>query len=227
MTLRAACEPFATFDDWKAWPCDCSDTPEAVVAEFLDLASDTLAYETNYTFTGRCEEIIAPCRSDCPWPPLCMCGCGRSGGIEIPGHDPTISAVAIDGVPLDPGDYEFVKGYPHNKLYRIGDVWPATANRGSGPTLAVTVEYGHHLNDWSQKACLELTCWLVKRDNLKRRNALDPRATRATVDGVAMELAPEEKAGMPEMQKFLRLYPPGGQIVVWSPEHAPAWTIPA
>lgn len=220
--LLAACEQFATIEDFNDFPCDCSDTPEEIIEEALDLASDTLVFETNQRFFGRCTQVVLPCRDACPdvW---CWCGCERTGGIEIPGTNPTIEAVAVDGVTLDPVDYEFVRGFPHDRLYRVGASWPHNANRG-GPVLAVTVEHGHHVNQWARDAALEVACYLVKRSNNKQPKGLDPRARRATVDGVGMELSEEDKIGMPAVSRFLSLYP-APTSAIWSPELEPAWRV--
>lgn len=220
--LLSACEPFATVEQVKESDCACEWPQDAELEELIDEASDLLAWASNYRYLGRCTRTVYPCkqRLDC----RCSCGCNRVGGIELPGVNPTVTSVTLNGDALAAGtDYEVSEG----KLYRLGAVWPSNANISGGPTLAVVYAHGQPVRTFARLATADLVCYLQNVGE-RRRTELSKRAKAAIIDGVNIDLetiGPYELdlLNLPDVARFVAIFRQDSGSTFWAPELEPVW----
>jgi len=163
MALQVACERLVDESDLG---CDC-DLPadQDVIDNVLDAASDFLSMLAD-TSLGRCTAEYRPCRDRCL--PCNLCRCCRLLGIHLPGHDPTVSKVLIDGVVVDPATYVVIINpigqYVLERINAEGNSisWPTCqkiVRASTQPnTFEITVESGYPRNQLMTLAAAEIAC---------------------------------------------------------------------
>lgn len=207
MTLLAACESIITVDDLHS--CDCkleSIVPpltDEQIEDLLDAACNALANITHLP-VGRCSTVWRPCLERCHyWG--CPCGCSPSG-IPLPGIEPVVTKVEIDGVVLAPAAYSTVVSPFGRSLERIdGQTWPVGQYTAKPPTavgtFAVTVESGLYPDDIMRAAAAEIACDILTLFASEQRQPIDG-ATSATGYGSTISF---QRFGDPTDQQTMNL----------------------
>lgn len=241
MTLRAAAEQFVSIADVRADEnCGCvtDNSPnDTDLGLLIDQASDALTILSSGKVFGRLTVTLRPERVR----PVCECGCGcRLDGIRLPGPDPVVSEVKIDGSALAVSDYGLHSGRDgHSYLVRQAtgdrpDPWPSHQSSWrpdtEDDTFSITVTYGFHIDWIIERAAMELVCDFAA-DDIKKTNTLPQGATSAVLGGVSVginagltlqERIDRLKAGAlgPAVTRFMSVYAPGGrkESEVWAPE---------
>jgi hypothetical protein len=221
--MQFACEPFAEADDLT---CDCAqpltDDERMVV---IEAASDFLARISGGVFRGRCARKVRPVVESC--------GCGwvcyrcDLDAIFLPGVDPVVTEVRIDGTVLDGETY----GVRNGSLIRLStgdrpDLWPRSQKLWrpdtEDDTFSITIESGYVVDLVAKKACLELACELIV-DNPTLSHVTD-----ITIDNVRIQRDREaqeelEEAGYGWVARFLRSLDIADVVEVFSPEVGGGW----
>src|SRR5688572_17539265 len=118
MALQFACSQAVTEEQVELSGCSCAlDDMAWTIGDLIDAATDAVAQISGGAMTGRCEMTVRPCEMG-----GCACGRGRGcnactiAGMILPGFNPEVSEVKIDGVVLDPSEYVLVDS---NMLVRV------------------------------------------------------------------------------------------------------------
>lgn len=244
MTLRAAAQAFTTKTAVReSNACGCvsdSDPDDADLDELIDMASDALSILSGGKVYGRTTVKSYPTRTldFC----ACSCGCGLDG-IQLNGPDPVVTEVKIDGVALDPADYELHSGRDGRwHLVRVAtgerpNTWPSTQSMWrpdtEDDTFSITWTYGVHIDWIIERAAIELVCDFAA-DDITKSNALPQGTATANLGGVSVgvnarltlsERMERLQAGDlgPAVTRFMSVYAPNGRRVseVWAPELEP------
>jgi len=239
VAVQFACEPLVTIED-LACECDLPDDEDTIDA-VLDGASDLLTLLAGVQL-GRCTEIYRPCRQDHCSRPAC-CGCCNLKGIHLPGLNPTVEEVKIDGVIVDESEYvvmttptgvavlERVDAYFHSIWWPTCQslLAPSTADN----TFQITVESGQEINMAVTLAAAEIACDIFKA-LAGEEHALPQGTVSASMHGVTVDFrrfgnptdpSTMELVGMPWTERFLSSMPTvrGTQII--SPETWDGWDL--
>lgn len=163
MALQFACELLV---DVENLGCEC-DLPveEAVIEAVLEGASDFLSQLAGMPL-GRCTNAYRPCRDNGCTPTLC--GCCHLRGIHLPGVDPTVKEVWVDGAIVASSTYVvMVSPLGTRVLERINTEgasisWPYCASilkaRTVDGTFEIVVESGQARNQLMTLAAGEIAC---------------------------------------------------------------------
>jgi hypothetical protein len=239
MTLRVAGEAFTTMAAVRASEtCGCvneSEPSDAELQEIIDAASDVLALATGGIVTGRTEFTVRPCgRGYCQ-----PCACCGLEGIPLPGEDPVVSEVKIDGDILNASDYALHRTRQGWNLVRVGPddppaSWPQWQKLWRADTeddtFSITYISGIHIDWIIEAAAIELTCDLALAEERKPR--VIPGARAVSQGGVTISLAERAERlrsgdSGPAVQRFLSIYAPDGRApsLVWAPELDQGWEL--
>jgi hypothetical protein len=239
MATTLACERLVTVDDLT---CEC-DLPVSteVIDQVLDGASDLLASLADVQL-GRCTANYRPCRDDWCAPQWCSC-CGTKG-IHLPGVEPAVTEVWIDGAQLVADtDYRvMISPIGQYVLVRLDSVsrqlsWPSCKNRfadrAEDGTFEIEVESGYEVNVMMTLAAAELACdvfsWLAGGDHI-----LPAGVASATAYGLSMATRlpfdPKRKKGLDLsgftwVERFLGSLPETKGAEVMSPELDDGWDL--
>lgn len=191
MTLRSACQ--RVISDADLANCDCSRDKispaltDSDINDILDAASDALANITGLPI-GRCTTVYRPCRDYCHyWD--CACGCTATG-IPLPGVDPVVTGVKIDGATINPNTYAVLRtnGTPSLERFLLTgapDAWPSAQNPRLPDTqvgtFSITVESGYYPDRIMRLAAAEIGCDILH--SLAQERQVEDSASSATVYG--------------------------------------------
>jgi hypothetical protein len=241
MTLRYAAEQLTSIAAVRAATnCACVtniDPSDADLDDLIDAASDAMTVLSGGAVFGRQTVTVFPTRlrDRCE----CNCGCGLDA-IVLDGFDPVVSEVKIDGVALDPADYNLHSGRDGRwALVREADdlrpnSWPSCQALWrpdtEDDTFSITFTYGRYTDYVIEQAAIELVCDFAA-ENITKTNQLGNGATSASMGGVnvsintgytiqeRMERLMAGDLG-PATSRFMSLYAPSGRVrsEVWAPE---------
>lgn len=240
---RIAFAPFTTVDEFfddPTFSCGLNAEDDApLVEELIDVASDILAAATGGRVRGRTVMTFRP--KGCPpshalnelvgaFAPSIN---GRSP-LPLPGPDPEVLEVVVDGVILAPSEYVIVDG---TFLLRVGAAWPWSndlelADTEDG-TWSVTVRFGEPTGGLARRAVMSLVQEMAA-PYIGKQSRLPNGVTSANVQGVSVTVdsaADALRDGVEDttvhLQRFLGLYAADGRNIggVWSPELAYGWTL--
>lgn len=230
MALSYACEAFIEYDEID---CDCDFDGD--VDEIVEEASDLLVQLSGGEFFGRCTTTVRPVAL-CDCLSVCAHTCSADGTdwIPLPGYEPEVSEVKIDGVVVSSGDYALLDGRYLIRTSatdsrppswpRRNPLWKPDTAEG---TFSITYAYGRPVGQTVKNATAELACDLIKGS--KGKSAFNQFSTSANLDGLTItrEVDPEqmEEAGFTWVARFLRIYGPSSKTAVWSPELAYGWQL--
>ena len=241
MATQYACETLISIDDVEnACECDLPDDLD-VINNVLDGASDFLSLLAGVPL-GRCTAAYRPCRRE--WcDSSYRCGCCALKGIHLPGIDPTVTAVKIDGATVATTEYKVViTSTGVHVLERFDSeyhsVWWPTRQKILAPSTAadtfeVTVESGVEVNMSMKLAVTEVAC-----DVFKAIAGLDhvlPQGTvSAMMQGVRIdfrrfsdptEQATMDLAGLGWTNRYLATMPTDIGTQILSPELDSGWEL--
>jgi hypothetical protein len=233
MARQFACQALTTEERIVGF-CSCSvdglvDT-DWTIEDIIDAASDFVYLQTGGRVRGRCESTVRPCADR-----LCMCGnpadgcgCCRLDAINLPGDMVEVLSVQIDGDVLAASEYGLLDG---NGLVRVGEhstTWPGCQylSRADGEVGTFSITYEHGMLPFvGTMSATEIACELLS--GLTRKTArLDPRIITAVMDGVTVDLSPEDLGLFEWTGRLAAQYPPAGPApIIWSPEVDAGWTL--
>lgn len=243
MTMNVACQRFCDPDDLFGDHCSCAfdeNDDMTLVEDVIDMASDIMVWMSHGKITGICLNTYRPMK-------VGGGGCGVPAGgysdyetarfdgldvIPLPGIDPQVIEVEIDGEVLAPSDYGLIDG---RYLFRREGSWPTsnslTALSSAVGVFEITLRTGT-ASDWiTKQAAIELACELGQ-EFLKGRSRLPRGAVSANLQGVAVALgdalADEDDAkSLPRLLRFFAWHCNNGEHpgVVWSPETNRGWEL--
>ena len=238
MTLQFACEQVLTEDEVT---CECvipadNDLVEAV----LDAAADLLVLISNAP-VGRCETIYRPCRD--AYCGFTACRCCRLFGIHLPGFEPTVDEVLIDGVEVDPSTYT-VLITPNGQyvLERFDSdgrsvSWPYCQNlllpSSAANTFEITVSTGLPIGPLTKLAVNEIACdmfaGLTGGDTSLPDGAVSASLNGLFVDwrrfGNPTDQATMTLAGLQWVQRYMATVSEGAHTQILAPELDDGWQL--
>ncbi len=242
MALTYACEVLAEVADLSC-ECDLPDDAD-VLTQVLEGASDFLSQLAGYPL-GRCTNAWRPCRDDwCAFESVCAC-CGLPG-IHLPGINPVVGEVWIDGVELDASEYQvMIAPYGKRVLVRLSSTttnglgrWPSCRStwkpRTADGTFEIVVESGVAISQLMRFAAAEIACdafkFIVGAETL-----LPAGVVSAVAYGVAMNTRLPfdptrtnkslDLTGFTWVPKFLNSLPTTNGTEVISPELDDGWSL--
>jgi hypothetical protein len=193
--VRYACE--SVFLDPDDLTCDCkvdgTELTEAQLVNLLESSSDLLAQVTGLP-VGRCMTIYRPCRSYCHGLG-CSCGCNLDG-ILLPGLDPEVVEVRIDGALVPEAEWAMMRSPSGDRyLERFFSTgysrpWPSSQPVGlphtATGTFSVTVEAGTDILDpVTQMAVNDIVCEILTKMDGDRET--EDGAVSAVAYGVSLD----------------------------------------
>lgn len=242
MALRIAAEKMTTLEAVQNSGCACiADLDDAEVDELIEVASDAIAIATAGIVAGRRTADVLPyvdldafLLGD-SWP------C-NSPGIPLPGVDPVVVSVTIDGVALASNLYTVRTTSAASELHRISvdgnppPPWPTSQQlwrNGVGDhTFVVRYTYGIHVDWMIQEAAIEMVCDLAVPTLDKKKSTMRPGVTSVSQGGVTVQvdnMVSRVRAGEvgPATSRMVGYYAPFGRAAtnVWSPELSGGWTL--
>lgn len=230
MTLQVACETFITAEDLT---CACEGEDEETIQGWLDAASDVIAIMTGGIVAGRCIDVVRP-RGDsvCGCVQASCCACGDIRGITLPGPNPQIIQVLIDGDLFT--DWFILDG---KELVRSdGRPWPSCQNLSKESTedgtFEITVESGLVVDTLMREAASEIVCMMLRHPAQSTRQG-HPGTRSVSIAGVNISLeqiameAKNRTFMMPYVTRLMTVYAWDGPVpsVVYSPELEDGWTL--
>jgi hypothetical protein len=249
MTLRVACQAFATAEQLLDSNCACALDAEddaELIDEMLDEASDLLAQATGHAVTGICTVTVRPvalCDDNFdPFYPAYDRTSVRDwrrqfGGLNsIPLRGPNVDVVEviIDGTVLNPSEYGLLDG---RYLFRRAGCWPSVNDlkleTTEPDTFGITYRFGTAGGALGRMACIELACELIK-DAKGKSSSLPRGVTSANIQGASISVRDRAAAlrdgeeQIPVISRFLANWAPDGPnavVGVWSPELEQAWNL--
>lgn len=240
MTLREACERTIAVGDLDR--CECSYTALGLTGPELDAlmddAANTLAKITHLP-VGRCSTVYRPCRRGCS---SFYCGCCGPSGIPLPGINPAVTGIKIDGATVNPNEYTIIRT-PNNWMLERFDpingyptVWPHWQNIAAPDTMAgtfsITVASGTYPDSVTQSAVAEIACDILSHLNTERET--EEGAVAATGYGVSLSYIrfgdPTDQetralAGLSWVRRFVAANGGGRSAALWSPELDEGWIL--
>lgn len=164
MALLYACEQVVEVDELTC-SCDIPDDADLVTA-VLEGASDILAILADAQI-GRCTASYRPCRDLSCYPPAC-CWCCNVNGIHLPGVDPVVTEVLIDGAVVAESTYTTIttpRGVKVLARYEADGTnisWPYSQKlmlpSTQPDTFEITVETGNEITIPMKMAVSEIAC---------------------------------------------------------------------
>lgn len=232
MAVETACQPFVQREDIS---CDCDAFSDEEIEELIDQASDLVAILTGGKIVGSCTQTVRPVGDHACTPfaerPLRHYNAKQ---IVLPGPNPTVTQVKIDGIVLDPSEYVIVDDV---YLTRVSGNWPSNKNPllpdTDDNTFSVTFTVGF-LPALAKMAVKELVCDWVKSDvRLGFNRSLPHGARSANIAGVNIQLEQtveeirRRSILLPSLVRLLTVYAPdaGQPAVVYSPDLENGWTL--
>jgi hypothetical protein len=241
MTLQFACQPFVTVEDVFDDRCACAlDEGEHLdlVEDVIDMASDILTIMSGGRIAGICDSTYRPVKvgggacapaaggmSDHEYALF-----GQTDMIPIPGIQPQVIEVEIDGVVLNPSEYGLMNG---RYLFRREGSWPASndllALDSADGVFSITIRSGLPPDFITRQAAIELTCEIVS-DVVGAATRLPRGARSANLQGVAVALSEqaeadeEETDGLARIRRFYAWHCQDA-ATVWSPETNRGWEL--
>lgn len=195
------CEAWITRNDLLC----CQDDPAPYVDNNLLAASEILYQLTGERF-GVCEATFRPCcdgaggmmvpvRIDGEWVNIggcgChmdFCGCNSYAVVDLGRRVESVTAVTIDGTPLDPGDYWLNE---HRYLIRTSGRWPncqnMSAESGDG-TWIITADIGTPVPQALKYAAASLASEMTKACQGDTTCRLPSRAQSVVKQGLSIDL---------------------------------------
>lgn len=230
MTLQVACQPFITASQIT---CECEGVSSAIIQGWIDQASDVIAIITGGQISGRCSDVVRPRgEGTCGCIQQSCCVCGDVRGIVLPGPDPQIDEILIDGDSFN--DWIILDG---KTLVRSdGQPWPScqdvTAPSTEDGTFQVSVTYGQEIPLLAKEAAAELICMMLRHPAQSTRGG-HPGTRSVSIAGVNIGLdqialeAKQRAFMMPYVNRLLTVYAPDGgtPAVVYSPELEDGWKL--
>lgn len=193
MTLLFASSRLATVDAFRAEECKCTgDISDGDIEKLLDAASDIVAVLTNFAFAGRTTERFRPVKHG--WDYETTRTSVYDHALPLPGADPWVESVTIDGVALERSEWAILDGAwlirrSTENLDGVG-YWPESQNVWLPVTaegaFEVVVTYGR-VGFVAEQATIELACNYAAAGK-GQENALPRRATAAQYQGVSVSL---------------------------------------
>jgi hypothetical protein len=240
VTLREACERIIDTDDLAL--CECSYVDLGLTGPelntLMDDAANALARLTHLP-VGRCTTTYRPCRRGCS---SFYCGCCGPSGIPLPGLNPTVTSVKIDGVTVATNEYTVIRTANNWMLERFDPVngypavWPHSQNIAAPDTMAgtfaITVTSGTYSDYLLRNAIGEIACDILSHLNAERET--DEGAIAATGYGVSLSYVrfgdPTDQetrnlAGLSWVRRFVASYGGGRSSALWSPELDEGWIL--
>lgn len=242
MATQFALQPFFTPDEFFAdavFSCGLFQIEdEAFVAELADLASDILTVATGGVVKGRTTTTFRPvhCAGSVVVNEMVGTYAPTINGrrpLPLPGPNPVIREVTVDGVTLGPTQYRVVDG---NLLIRVGAEWPTSndleLDESEAGTWSVRVTYGEEITGLAKRAAMSLVQEMAA-PYTNRQSTLPRGVTSANVQGMSVTVESAADAlrdGIEDttvhLQRFLGMYgPETHRTDVWSPEFTYGWTL--
>jgi hypothetical protein len=232
MAVFTACHPFVDRTDIS---CDCDAFSDEEIEELIDQASDLVAVLTGGKIAGQCTQTVRPVGDHACSPfaerPIRS---HNSKQILLPGPNPTVTQIKIDGTVLASSEYVMVDDV---YLTRVHGVWPSNKNPllpdTDDNTFSVTFTVGF-LPALAKMAVKELVCDWVKSDvRLGFNRALPHGARSANIAGVNIQLEQtveeirRRSILLPSLVRLLTVYAPdaGQPAVAYSPELENGWIL--
>jgi hypothetical protein len=211
------------------------------VGDLLDASCDALANISGYP-VGRCSKVYRPCRDRCHFNG-CACGCALDG-IRLPGLNPQVTAVKVDGATLVAGtDYTVIRthgGFQYlervgtNGSYRSWPTWQQIRLADSEvDTFAVTIAAGTYADPIARLAAAEIANDILKVLASEREAApdgviaaqayglfLDWRRFSSPTEAETMRLA-----GLSSVQRFIGSRGGPHPVAISSPGLEHGWTL--
>jgi hypothetical protein len=228
------CNAWTTTDD--VLDCCTADIGSdlAVLEHAIVAASELLYLASGRRWPGLCSRTVKACEDDtcsCCVQELSRgyivyphdvdywsrCTCSRSDRVKLAGYVSSITEVTIDGVVVDPSEYEVRE---HLWLVRIdGSIWPCSTE--------VTYVFGNAPPVSGQLAARVLACEITKSCTPGIECAIPNGVVSVTRQGISFERAPLARdsdgkwaTGMLEVDLFLNITNPHGLTrrgISWSP----------
>jgi len=240
--IGTLCGPWAELEDLpEGCPCrtegsggeDPSDTElEELLMQSTEVMWELLAYPA----LGECPRTIHPCRTNLGYAPSKAvreatlrwgtCACCGCDAVVLAGPIADITEVIVDGVVLDPSEYELHDNW---HLVRVDGTWPMGGGPASEQRFVITYAIGAPVPTLVRDAVIELAnqLWLVRCGSADSR--LPRAATGASSQGVSYSFSRREEvdrvktAGseLPTVRKAVSTYNPTGaslRTLVYSPD---------
>lgn len=228
MATQLACASFITPEDVT---CDCQLTSSFTLEEIVENASDLLVQLTGGVFYGRCSVKVRPERTGYDCNP---CTTDREWALPLPGPNPVVSEVKIDGETLAASEYTMMDDH---LLVRVSSgtsplYWPSTNHLWKPDTetgtWSITYVHGYDVDVAAHNATAEIACDLI--DGLTGKSRLGQFVSSATMDGLTVSrqaLDPDnvEEAGFSWVARVLRMFNPSSLSGVRSPELERGWKL--
>lgn len=239
MAVTLACERLVDLVDLGC-ECDLPDDMD-VVEGVLDGSSDFLAALADSVSLGRCTSAYRPCRD--AWCSVRWCSCCGVPGIHLPGVDPSVESVWIDGVELTVNvDYRvMVSPLGQYTLVRLNGkrpvAWPSCKDRYSDRTEVGTFEIeiasGYARGQLMTMAAAEIACdtfaMLAGGDHILPVGIVSAIAYGTSMNWRRFSDPTEQKtmdlAGLTMVNRFLQSLPQVTGAEVMSPELDDGWEL--
>ena len=238
MALQLAAQPFMTVEDFLAEAscaeCFVGDEAEEEVEALIEQASDIIANLTGMRVAGQFSVVARPCREGllCD----CLCTCCRLDAVPLGDSKPTIEAVFVDGVELDPDEYDLHWGLNGWNLVRTSvdgvtrpQNWPSHQARWKNEqqtgTFAIHMTIGVPVDQkLITDAVIEIVCMLWG-SGTENANTLPAGVVQAQLGGTTVAVDPdadvdERLAGGAALARLMAVWAPTGRetVAAYAPE---------
>ncbi len=240
--IGTLCGPWAELEDLpEGCPCRTEgsggEDPSDLELEELLMQSTEVMWELlAYPALGGCPRTIHPCRTNLGYAPSKAvreatlrwgtCACCGCDAVVLAGPIADITEVIVDGVVLDPSEYELHDNW---HLVRVDGTWPMGGGPASEQRFVITYAIGAPVPTLVRDAVIELAnqLWLDRCGSADSR--LPRAATGASSQGVSYSFSRREEvdrvktAGseLPTVRKAVSTYNPTGaslRTLVYSPD---------
>jgi hypothetical protein len=242
VTTTSACERVITRADLDA-ACNCQidslNLTTTEIDDILDSACDTLANIAQLP-VGRCAKTYRPCRDYCRY---FNCDCCGPQGIPLPGINPTVTAVKIDGALVSAGSYMTLRSpggmlmlerfepdgtpalWPHWQRVTLPDSQPDTFSISLTAGIAATDKV-------MVAAAAEIACDIVSHYAHERETT--DGLVAASGFGISMDFRrfgdptdqeTQNLAGLNWLRRFVVAHGGGRPGAIWCPELDNGWTL--
>jgi len=234
VTLQSACEVALAPEDLQICQCEITTLADEAWESLSETASDILADVTGLPI-GQCVHSWRPCMDRCVGSP---CGCCELRGVTMPGWNPRLVEVRVDGEVVPTTEYAILRKGTELSLERFysngrARPWPGCQSLllpdTAEGTFAVKVLSGVPI-DWQVRAAAaEIACDLLKRWT----DDLPDGITSMTVYGMTVDFrrygeatgdTAVQQAGFEQVAKLMNRYPVNRQVTVIAPELMRGWS---